>query len=75
MYVIGPFGTYVGGLIGTYVVGHIGMYVIGPFGTYVVASFPGLPHFYRPFAFTIIHRSGRPAKMGKAWEHLSREWT
>ena len=28
-----------------------------------------------PFAFTIIHRSGRPAKTGKAWEHSSCEWT
>ena len=25
----------------------------------ILASFPGLPHFYLPFAFTIIHRSGR----------------
>ena len=26
-----------------------------------LASFPGLPRFYLPFAFTIIHGSGRPA--------------
>ena len=26
-----------------------------------LASFPGLPRFYPPFAFTIMHRSGRPA--------------
>ena len=25
-----------------------------------LASFPGLPRFYLPFAFTIIHRSGIP---------------
>ena len=30
-----------------------------------VASFPGLPHFYLPFVFTIIHGSGRPAKNGE----------
>ena len=40
-----------------------------PWGLQVlfVASFPGLPHFYLPFAFTILHGSGRPAKnkMGK----------
>ena len=27
-----------------------------------LASFPGLPHFYLPLAFTIIHGSKRPAK-------------
>ena len=26
----------------------------------ILASFPGLPRFYLPFAFTIIHGSGRP---------------
>ena len=26
----------------------------------VLASFPGLPCFYLPFVFTIIHGSGRP---------------
>ena len=30
-----------------------------------VASFPGLPSFYLPFAFTIIHGSERPAKNGE----------
>ena len=39
-----------------------------------LASFPGLPGFYFPFVFTIIHGSGRSVKMGKAWEHSSREW-
>ena len=34
---------------------------------FLVASFPGLPRFYLPFAFTIIHRSRRPAKN---WEGL-----
>ena len=29
-----------------------------------IASFPDLPHFYLPFAFTIIHGSRRPAKNG-----------
>ena len=27
---------------------------------HTLASFPGLPHFYLSFAFTIIHRSGLP---------------
>ena len=27
-----------------------------------IASFSGLPHFYLPFAFTIIHGSRRPAR-------------
>ena len=27
-----------------------------------ISSFPGLPHFHLLFAFTIIHRSGKPAK-------------
>ena len=31
---------------------------------FAVASFPGLPHFYLLFAFTIIHGNGRPAKNG-----------
>ena len=40
----------------------------------VLVSFPGFPCFYLPFAFTIIHRNGRPAKKNrKAWEYLSRE--
>ena len=30
-----------------------------------VASFPGLPHFYLPFAFTLIHGSGSSAKNGE----------
>ena len=30
-----------------------------------VASFPDLPCFYLPFAFTIIHGSRRPAKNGE----------
>ena len=30
-----------------------------------LASFPGLPCFYLPFAFTITHGSGRPAKNGE----------
>ena len=34
---------------------------------------PRPPPFYLPFAFTIIHGSGRPAKkMGKAWEPFFR---
>ena len=33
--------------------------------TRFVASFPGLPHLYLPFAFRIIHRSGRAAKRGR----------
>ena len=32
---------------------------------YVVPSFPGLPHFYFPFVFTIIYGSGRLAKNGE----------
>ena len=32
---------------------------------HVVPSFPCLPHFYLPFAFIIIHGSGRPAKNGE----------
>ena len=31
----------------------------------ILASFPGLPRFYLPFAFTIIHQSGRPVKNGE----------
>ena len=34
--------------------------VLGLF--HLLASFPGLPHFYFLFAFTIIHGSGRPVK-------------
>ena len=30
-----------------------------------LASFPGLPRFYLPFAFTTIHASGRLAKNGE----------
>ena len=30
-----------------------------------VASFPGLPRFYCPFRFTIIHAGRRPAKNGE----------
>ena len=32
------------------------------------------PFFVLRFAFSIIHRSGRVRKTGKAWEHLSCEW-
>ena len=28
--------------------------------SYSIASFPGLPHFFLPFAFTVIHGSGIP---------------
>ena len=30
-----------------------------------LASFPGLPCFYLPFAFTIIHWGGRSVKNGE----------
>lgn len=36
-----------------------------------LASFPDLPHFM--FFGLHSHESGRAAKMGKAWEHLSCE--
>ena len=41
----------------------------------MVALVPGLPRFDLPLAFTTIHKIGRSTKikMGKAWEHLSRE--
>ena len=32
------------------------------------------PFFVLRFSFSIIHRSGRVRKTGKAWKHLSREW-
>ena len=39
-----------------------------------LASFPGLPRFFvLRFVFSIIHGGGRAQRMGKAWEHLSRE--
>jgi len=39
-----------------------------------VSLVPRLPPFFvLRFAFSIIHGSGRARKMGKAWEHLSRE--
>ena len=31
-------------------------------GLVMIVLFPGLPRFYLPFVFTIIHRSGRLAK-------------
>ena len=41
----------------------------------MVALVPALPRFDLPLVFTIIHKIGRltKIKMGKAWEHLSRE--
>ena len=39
----------------------------------LLAMFPGLPHFYFPFSFTVIHGSGRAMKTGKAWENLWRQ--
>ena len=36
-----------------------------------LAPFPGLPHFYLPFVFIIIHRSGRPAKRPGSINHVS----
>ena len=47
---------------------------------FLLASFPGLPRFYLPFVFTIIHGSERQVKicerkwrvkMGEAWEHTA----
>ena len=35
-----------------------------------VASFPGLPRFYLPFAFTIIHGGGTPGRPGSI-DHVS----
>ena len=35
-----------------------------------LASFPGLPHFYLPFVFTIIHRSRRRGRPGSI-HHVS----
>ena len=32
------------------------------------------PFFVLRFLFSIIHRSGKVRKTGKAWEHLSRDW-
>ena len=40
--------------------------VLGP-------KIPGLPHFYLPFAFTIIHWSRRPAKNREGLKHSSCE--
>ena len=40
-----------------------------------LASFPGLPQFYLPFMFTIMHGSGGPAKNEEGWDHSSCEWT
>ena len=41
---------------------HVGMETLAPF--------PGLPHFYLPFAFTIIHRNARtddPVRCFGSW--------
>ena len=37
------------------------------------ASFPGLPRFYLPFAFTIIHGSRRPGRPGNIHDVSGRE--